>query len=619
MWSLTLGATLLDSSTVQFRVWAPHARTVAVKLMDGSREPIPMPPSQLGYYEVTVKGLHAGMRYRYILDGGKERPDPASRLQPDGVHGPSVIVDPSLFQWSDQHWTGVPFDRLIIYELHVGTFGKEGTFRGIIPHLDYLRETVGITAVELMPVAQFPGSHNWGYDGVCLFAPQSTYGGVEGLKELVDACHTRGLAVILDVVYNHVGPEGNYLQDFGPYFTDHYQTPWGRAVNYDGADSDEVRQFVISNAVYWVNEYHVDALRLDAVHGIYDFSARHILRELAEAVHEEGKRLGRPIWVIGESDLNDVRVIAPPSEGGHGLDGQWSDDCHHALHTVLTGERLGYYEDFGRLDQIATALQDGFVYSGIRSSHRRRRHGNSARQRPPAQLVVCSQNHDQIGNRAFGDRLSTLVPPAALKVAAATVLLAPQTPLLFMGEEYGETAPFLYFIDHGDPSLVEAVRQGRKKEFAASGWTDVPDPQDPATFERSRVHPGGPKDTGQAALLRWYRALIDLRKTVPALGPADTDGYGISAWPYEPQQVLVVHRWTTERKAALLILGFNKTVMDVGLSKPEGNWTPALSSEGQEFGGNGRSFESTLSITASHDVRIRIPAYGVAVYTKGEG
>ena len=463
-WQLHLGAWPIGPSKVHFRVWAPYAKRVTVDLVGPSQlprdQPIQLKPCEHGYFESTVCGIELGARYRYVLDEQKSRPDPVSRFQPEGVHGPSAVIDPHTFQWSDDRWSGTPIERFIIYELHVGTFTREGTFQAIIPLLEYLQNDVGVTAIELMPVAQFPGARNWGYDGASPFAVQSSYGGPEGLQALVNACHERGIAVILDVVYNHLGPEGNYLGDFGPYFTDRYRTPWGCAINYDGPDSDEVRSYVINNALYWVTEFHLDALRIDAIHSIFDYSTRHILQELTDAVHAQAERLGRLIHVIAESDLNDVRIITPIAEGGFGLDGQWNDDFHHALHTVLTGERRGYYEDFGRLDQLATALKEGFVYSGQRSTFRRRRHGSSSISRPLSQFIVYSQNHDQVGNRAEGGRLSTLVPRDALKVAAAACLLAPNIPLLFMGEEYGETAPFLYFIEHGDPTLVDAVRKG---------------------------------------------------------------------------------------------------------------------------------------------------------------
>lgn len=565
-----------------------------------------------GYFTVRIDGVSSGDRYTYVLNDTKERPDPVSRFQPDGVHGASVLVDPEAFVWSDADWRGLPLERLIVYELHVGACTAEGTFAGLIPRLSALKD-LGVTAIELMPVAQFPGARNWGYDGVYLYAPQSTYGGPDGLKTFVDACHRHGLAVILDVVYNHLGPEGNYLDDFGPYFTDRYRTPWGRAVNYDGPDSDEVRRFVVDNARYWITEYHMDGLRLDAIHGIYDFGAMHILRELAEAVHEQGRALGRTVLVIGESDLNDVRVITPPTEGGYGLDAQWSDDFHHALHAVLTGERAGYYEDFGKAEQLATALQDGFVYSGQHSRHRRRRHGNSSRGRPPQQLIICTQNHDQIGNRAWGERLTALVPWEALKVAAAALLLAPQTPLLFMGEEYGETAPFQYFVDHGDPGLIEAVRQGRRREFAAFGWTDVPDPFDKATFERSRLQGGAPHDDRQRALLAWYRRLIALRSRAGPFGPKGTH----AAWVDGASRILILHRFASEHEQALVLLNLRDTASSTALREPTGSWRLGASSWSEEFGG-GAAVESA---THPNPLQIRdaavsvlLPAYGVAVY-----
>jgi maltooligosyltrehalose trehalohydrolase len=553
------------------------------------------------------------MRYRYVLDGRVERPDPASRFQPDGVHGPSEVVDPNDFQWSDAGWHGRPTDRMIIYELHVGTFTPEGTFEAIVPHLDYLRTELGVTAIELMPVAQFPGTRNWGYDGAYPFAPQASYGGPSGLKRLVDACHARDLAVILDVVYNHLGPEGNYLADFAPYFTDRYRTPWGQAINYDGADSDEVRHYIVSNALYWITEYHVDGLRLDAIHGIYDFSAQHILAELADAVHTQAERLGRIVPVIAESDLNDVRVIAPPAEGGYGLDGQWSDDFHHALHTVLTRERTGYYQDFGRIEHLATALREGFVYSGQRSVFRRRRHGNSSRSRPPSQFVVSTQNHDQVGNRARGDRLSTLIPHGALKVAAAALLLSPNVPLLFMGEEYAETAPFLYFVDHGDPALIEAVRKGRTAEFASFGWSgDIPDPQSPMTFERSRLARSGALTDQQHAMRAWYRALIALRTSVPALGAAATGAHTV--WMWADERVLVMHRRGPHGSTALVILGFAAMSTTLTLREPAGAWRLRLDAADPAFGGTGSSpMPSTVHIEPQ-GTSIELRAYPALVF-----
>lgn len=617
-WRLDLGGRLIDKTTARLRVWAPRVRTLAVQLEGQDRPPVAMAPRQGGYFEAEVTEVAEGMTYRYLLDGDKVRPDPASRFQPEGVHGPSALVDPDAFAWTDRGWTGLAREDLILYELHTGTFTKDGTFEAIIPLLDALKHELGVTAIELMPVAQFPGRRNWGYDGVAPFAPQHSYGGPQGLKQLVDACHGRGLGVVLDVVYNHLGPEGNYLNDFGPYFTDDYRTPWGRAINFDGPDSDAVRHYVVSNALYWITEYHLDGLRLDAVHGIYDRSARHILAELAEAVHREAARQGRHVQVIAESDLNDARVITPPSRGGYGLDAQWSDDFHHALHTLLTGERTGYYEDFGRLDHLATALRDGFVYAGQHSVHRRRRHGNSSRRCRPSQFVVAAQNHDQVGNRAQGERLASLVPFEALKVAAAAVLLSPNLPLLFMGEEYGETAPFLYFTEHGDPDLVEAVRRGRREEFAAFRWAgEVPDPQDPATFERSRVHPGGlPEDPRQAALLRWYRRLIALRRSVPALGASESPRRLLAVWAHAAQRTLVVHRKGPDGSEALLFLGFNEAPVALTLDEPMGAWHLALDGAAEDFGLSGTSPAPASLQVALEGATVALPAHAAVVYLK---
>jgi len=627
-WGLDLGATLVGPSRTRFRVWVPHAKSVAVRLRNAQGEPLGGEPVYLaarphGYFEAEISGVTAGMRYTYLLDGAKERPDPASRWQPDGVHGPSAVVNPKDFAWTDGQWRGLPLERLIFYEMHTGTFTQAGTFEAIISHLAYLREEVGITAIELMPVGQFPGARNWGYDGVYLYAPQSTYGGPQGLKTLVDACHAGGLAVILDVVYNHLGPEGNYLGDFGPYFTDHYRTPWGPAINYDGPDSDEVRHFVIANALYWLTEYHLDGLRLDAIHGIYDFSAKHLLAELAEAVHRIARQEGRVLHVIAESNLNDPRVIEPAAVGGFGLDAQWNDDFHHALHTALTGERDGYYQDFSGVEHLAAAWREGFVYAGQRSLFRRRRHGRSSRHCEGSQFVVFAQNHDQVGNRALGERLSALVSLEALKVATASVLLSPCLPLLFMGEEYGETTPFLYFTNHGDPGLAEAVRRGRREEFAAFGafvaHAEVPDPQDPATFERSRIHPGVPADPRRAAMLRWHQGLIALRKAVPALGSGRSGRHGCRVWAYEAESVIVVHRWVKGERDALILLGFNREPAVLTLNEPAGQWRLGLDGVAEEFGGTGEGAAPPCLIIGPEGVSVRVGACVACVYLRTNG
>ena len=517
-WALSRGATVLPDGSTRFEVWAPRRPEVTVRIGAGAaRREVPLEPVGGGVHRAEA-GARPGEDY-FLVVGGEERPDPVSRFQPRGVHGPSRIVDPGAFPWNDGGWRGLAMDELVLYELHVGTFTPGGTFDDVVERLGWLRDH-GVTAIEIMPVAEFPGGRNWGYDGAHPFAPQSTYGGPEGLRRLVDAAHGAGLGVVLDVVYNHLGPEGNYLAEYGPYFTDRYHTPWGRALNFDDADSDEVRRYFVDNALYWITEFHLDGLRLDAVHGIYDFTARHILAEIADAVHDQGARLGRRALVIAESDLNDARLVRPAERGGYGLDGQWSDDFHHAVHAALTGERAGYYVDFGGASTIARAFRDRFVLGGSYSRHRRRRHGAPCADVPADRFVVFVQNHDQVGNRARGDRLSTLVEPEALRLAAALLLLGPYVPLLFMGEEYGETKPFLYFVSHGDPDLVEAVREGRRREFESFGWdTAIPDPQAEETFEASRLDWERSRSPGGEAMLALVRQLLRLRREEPALRP----------------------------------------------------------------------------------------------------
>ncbi len=535
-----------------------------------------------GYYSLLFTGISPGTRYRYVLGEDKARPDPASRYQPEGVHGPSEVIDPA-FPWTDDAWQNPPLRDYVFYELHAGTFSEAGTLDGAIPRLGYLKD-LGVTAIELMPVAQFPGNRNWGYDGVFPFAVQNSYGGPQALKRLVDAAHREGLAVVLDVVYNHLGPEGNYLRDYGPYFTDRYKTPWGEALNFDGPDSDQVRRFFIENALTWVEEFHVDALRLDAIHAIVDASARPFVQELAEAVH----RASRPAYVIAESDSNDVRVIQSKSCGGMGCDALWNDNFHHALHVMITGERGGYYQDFGSVRDLAAAYNEGFVYSGRYSSFRRRRFGNSAKGAPAERFVVFAQNHDQIGNRAQAERLSSLVDFESLKLSAGSVLLSPYLPLLFMGEEHGETAPFLYFTSHGDPALIEAVRRGRAEEFAAFAWQgEVPDPQSEDTFLRSRLSPTDSLDPLQRLLRDFYRELLRLRKKVPALSHPAMDR--CEATPLG-EQTLLVRRWF-EVHQAVILLHFSSSPAEI---RPlaTGEWREILNSAGARWHGPGGTSEA---------------------------
>ena len=503
------------------RVWAPKATTVDLAI---GGERLGMRSDERGWWSVEVPAAGPGTEYSFILAGGEPLPDPRSPWQPYGVHGPSRLVDHSAFPWMDQRWQPGPLASAVIYELHIGTFTPAGTFESAIARLDHL-VNLGITHVELMPVHEFSGTRGWGYDGVDLYAPHHAYGGPEGLKRLVDACHTRGLAVILDVVHNHLGPAGNYLSRFGPYFTARYVTPWGQAVNLDGSGSDAVRRFFCDNAVMWLRDYHCDGLRIDAVHAICDMSARHFLEQLAAEVDALEAQLGRHLVLIAESDLNDPRVVRPPELGGYGIDAQWSDDFHHALHTVLTGERDGYYADFGSLADLAKAMQQAFVYDGRHSVYRGRQHG-----RPPIGLsghrfVVCLQNHDQIGNRAQGERSSHLMRIGRLKIGAALVLSAPFIPLLFQGEEWGATTPFHYFTAHEDPELGRAVSEGRRHEFAAFGWASeaIPDPQAPDTYARSKLDWSELEREPHASLLEWHRSLIRLRRRTPALSDGRLD------------------------------------------------------------------------------------------------
>ena len=495
------------------RVWAPHADHVELELATGERHALTKVDRH--HHELSLE-LPAGTDYWLRLDGGDRRADPRSAHQPAGIAGPSRLVDHGAFEWTDGEWRGLAWPATAIYELHVGTFTREGTFDAAISRLDHLVD-LGVDTVELMPVAEFPGRRGWGYDGVHLWAPQSSYGGPAGMKRFVDGAHARGLAVVLDVVYNHLGPSGNYLHEFGPYFTDRYSTPWGQAVNLDGAGSDGVRAHIIDNAVMWVRDFHLDGLRLDAVHAFLDTSATHILEELAAAVHAEGERLGRRVAVVAESDLNDPRLVRPVDAGGFGLDAAWSDDFHHAVHAALTGERDGYYSDFGSLSDIATAWSEGFVYAGRYSAHRDRRHGRRPEGVAPWRFVVALQNHDQVGNRARGDRISHLVGLDRVRAGAALTLLGPAVPLIFQGEEWAASTPFPYFTDHDDPELAEAVRTGRRAEFAAFGWTpeDIPDPQAEETFHSAILNWDELEHPEHADMLSWYRRLLRQRRELP--------------------------------------------------------------------------------------------------------
>ena len=521
-----------------FSVWAPRPEHVGLVVSGaGHRERLDMAPAILsmhrdaaGWWRAEVDVPEAGTDYGFLVDGDGPFPDPRSPFQPEGVRGLSRTVDHGAYVWSDEGWDAPPLDRAVIYELHVGTFTPAGTFEGALGQLDDL-VALGITHIELMPVVEFPGRHGWGYDGVDLFAPHHAYGGPVGLKRLVDGCHARGLAVLVDVVWNHLGPDGNHLARFGPYFSDRYVTPWGDAVNFDGPGSHEVRAFVLENARLWLEDYHADGIRIDAVHEIFDRSAVHILEAIAESVHALGRRLGRRLVAIAESDLNDPRLVRSVERGGDGLDAQWNDDYRHALHVALTAETDAYHAQYTGIEDVAAALRRVFVFDGRYSAFRDREHGRPVGDLPGTRFVGFLQNHDQVGNRALGERIGHLVSPDAVRVGAALVLLGPFVPLLFAGEEWAASTPFLYFTDHEDPALAAAVRAGRQREFAAllRDGIEAPDPQAVETFRRSCLDWSEREAQPHASILAWYRQLIAFRAAHPELRDGSRPGVDVDA------------------------------------------------------------------------------------------
>ncbi len=597
-----LGA-LPSDGACDFCVWAPDQAQVNVHFCADKRE-VSLQRYAQGYHRGRVERVLPGARYFYRLADGALRPDPASRAQPDGVHEASEVVDLS-YPWTDRHWHGRPLSAYVIYELHVGTFSKDGTFEAVIPHLESLRD-LGITALEIMPVAEFAGSRNWGYDGVYPFAALAAYGGARELQRLVDACHAHDLAVLLDVVYNHLGPEGNYLREFGPYFTDTYVTPWGEALNFDGPQNEGVRSFFIQNAASWITDFHFDGLRLDAVHAILDHSATPFLEELAEAVHAAGRRQGREVAVIAESDQNDPRTVAAPRSGGLGMDAMWCDDFHHAAHALLTGETNGYYCDYGKVSHLAAAWQTGMTYGGEYSDFRKRRHGRRSQDLQPHNVVICTQNHDQIGNRLRGDRLAASLDLESLKLAAGVTILSPFVPLLFMGEEYGETAPFQYFTSHSDAALVEAVRRGRKEEFSSFGWTDeVPDPQAAVTFDSCVLRRDKRHEGAHGLLYDFYRDLLLLRRQLHTAEPDEV-------LCFERQQVLAIRRGGI----AWMMFNFSQQTSAVTVPIPEGDWQRALASSEERWGGEHEPPEAFLS--SSGEISVAIYPRAFVVYMRPE-
>ncbi|MFC1709229.1 malto-oligosyltrehalose trehalohydrolase [Candidatus Omnitrophota bacterium] len=576
--------TTYKSGIAEFVAWAPFLKELSIRIISPKEKLIPMNKYDKGYWKASVSGVSGSTRYFYRLDNSVERPDPASFFQPEGVHGPSQIINHNYFTWNDKSWKGIALEKMIIYELHVGTFTPEGTFEAIISRLDDLID-LGINTIELMPVGQFPGERNWGYDGAYLFAVQNSYGGPDDLKNLVNACHQKGLSVILDVVYNHFGPEGNYLAEYGPYFTDRYKTPWGKAVNFDGQYSDSVRDFFIKNALYWFKNFHFDGLRLDAIHGIFDNSAKHILEELAEAIDLFSKEQSRKYYLIAESDLNDTRVIKNREQKGYGIDAQWSDDFHHTVHSLLTKEDKGYYGDFGKPQNLIKAFTQGFVYSWDYSAFRKRYHGSSSAEVPAKQFVVCIQNHDQIGNRMSGERLSSLVSFEALKLAAATLLVSPYVPLLFMGEEYAEDNPFLYFVNHSDVNLMQAVSEGRKNEFKSFQWSgEFFDPNSKETFLKSKLDWSKRSQEHHEIMCSWYRELIGLRKQKAAL--SSLNNKDLRVWSDKFEGLFFLSRW--HRKSRILcFMNFSQKQFSFDLRGLKGKYRKVIDSCESKWNGPG--------------------------------
>lgn len=571
-----VGAFYKDDGSCKFTVWAPEKKSIEIVI---NHKTYPLTRDQRGYWSTILEDVSPEDTYLYRLDKKETVPDPASRWQPDGVHKPSAVTNPH-FSWTDDQWKGISLGDMIIYELHVGTFTTKGTFNGVITRLDYLKE-LGINAIELMPVVQFPGNRNWGYDGVYPFAVHDAYGGAQELKQLVNEAHHREIAVILDVVYNHQGPEGNYFDAYAPYFTQKYRTFWGQAINFDDAYCDGVRNFYWQNALMWLDEFHMDGLRLDAVHAIWDFGATHFIQELRSKVADLEHHTGRRKILIAEIDLNNPRYIDPESRGGYGLDGQWIDEFHHALHALVTGESNGYYEDFGEMEHLARALENSYVYTGQYSEHRKKKFGVLPETNPYSQFVTFAQNHDQIGNRFLGDRLSGKLSFEALKLTAAAYLLSPHVPMLFMGEEYGEKKPFQYFISHTDQELVQMVREGRRKEFSHFDWQgEVPDPQAEEVFDQCIL--SWNPDTEGSKLLDYYMYLIRFRKERKAMQARDRGSLNVLGI----FEKMIVFERTYDHDYVLILLNFGSEPAAFPVALPFST-TKIFDSSASEWGGPG--------------------------------
>jgi len=583
-----MGYSIIDreKARIEFRVFAYQKEKVSLLLQTKHGEKIiPMEQEEAHIYSTVVEGLGLDLLYKFRIENEGNYPDPYSNYQPQGVHGFSQIIDHASYSWNDKEWKGIDLDKLIIYELHTGTFSPEGTFRGVVNKLDYLLE-LGINAIELMPVTQTPGRWNWGYDGANLFSVNKNYGTPDDLKYLVDTCHQKGIGVILDVVYNHLGPEGNYLPVYGPYFTEKHKTAWGAAVNYDDNFSEYTRAMVLENIRFWLEEYHIDCLRLDAIHTIMDESSRHILQEMSSTAKEVSQKTGRKIFLIAETDENDVKVINPPEKGGYGIDAQWMDDFHHIIHSFLTGEKGGYYQDYGRLEGLEKAFKN-YLYTGEFSQFWQKNRGTDASQNPGYQFVVSLQNHDQVGNRARGGRISALVDFHFLKAAAGLIFLSPYIPLLFMGEEYAEKNPFLFFTDYEDSELQSAVSEGRRKEFKDFNWDEIPDPQDEQSFFNSKLTPRENWTKENQWIFNFYRDLINLRKKHPALMHLEKEN--TEARVNSEQKIVEVKRWNNDKKLrALINMGEEEIPLEVTSGRQ------IFNSEWKQYGGKIEGDSSTL-------------------------
>lgn len=597
-----IGAEYLGDNRSRFIVWAPFKEKMEVVIKDGPIKSLNK--TSHGYWEGDIIETSPGTLYKFRINEKEDFPDPASRSQPEGVHAWSKIIH-NTFKWEDEDWKGIDISQMIIYELHVGTFTPEGTFEGIIGKLDHLKE-LGVNTIEIMPVSQFPGDRNWGYDGVYPFAAQHSYGGAEGLQKLINACHKNGIAVILDAVYNHMGPEGNYLSQFGPYFTEKYHTPWGSALNFDDKHSDEVRNFFLENVRMWLQEFHFDGLRLDAVHEIIDRGAVHFLKEMSRSVDELESQAGRKYVLIAESDLNDTKIVDSYDKGGFGLEGQWVDDFHHSLHTILTGENEGYYSDYGQIEYIAKAFRQGFVYDGEYSEFRKRRIGNSPEHIEKTKFVVCIQNHDQVGNRMLGERLSSLVNFEKQKLAAGVMLVSPFVPMLFMGEEFAEDQPFQYFVSHEDEELVKAVQEGRKKEFEYFNKSEgeFPDPVSRRTFKASMLNWDFKKDGNKQLMFDYYKELIQLRKS----GIFDSFKYDeILTRVNEDKEYFIA--FTTGKAPLFAVFNFGEKEIEISLPE-EVRWQQIIASGDKRWEG---PIENAGKIKNS---KIKLPSFSFCVYGK---